>query len=351
MMTKRGVVYLLILVGFLAALLQAGCAVTAKNIHDWGYKGDYDRIRQELRQNPGEDVRTASAIELGKGNYAFGIPDLVRLSTDPSPKVRLAAVESLGQYAGKEVYAALIQRSADDNAGVARVAEKILRTWGQETVDFLLEALLDRNYQVRQAAVKVLGRMSDSRVGPALMDCAQRDDNAAVRREAVVALGNLGYDAARKLLFTLKNSDPSTEVTLEAERALAKFGGAVNQIKLLVLPIKAAKELAAPAAKLQEALTGALVKAKLAQLLPGQEGSAPEKSELNAWAVAEAKKAGADQVLFGKLELEANRLSATLYRVDTANGQLLQQERVLGYQGQDEKLCREAGEALVTRFQ
>ncbi len=335
-------------------LFCTACATSAGDIHAWGAKGDYDRIRQELRQTPSEPVKIAAAIELGKGNYSFGISDMVTLSRDTSPAVRQAAIEALGHYAGAEVYNTIIQATGDDNEEVARTAERILFTWQSEAADFLLEALQHRNYKVRVSAVRVLGKISDSRIGQALLLRAQRDEHSTVRREAVKMLGSMGWHPAKKVLYILKNKDTSKEVSLEAEAAIGRIGGTIFPFKMLLVPFAAAEnKTLAIAGEAHNSLQAGITALSLCEtLLPKEKTGAPASlNELQTYALAQGKETGAEQVLFGIVEKTDNRITITVRRAEVANAAMLQQEKAEGYVDEPEKAIEELVKKVLSRFE
>ncbi len=335
-------------VAFVSALaLLSGCGITAEQIHKWGHSGQYDRIRAVLSEQPDENVRIAVATELGKGDYAFGIPDLIKLSKDASHKVRAAAVNGLGQYAGAEVYNAIIQRTGDDNIEVARSAEQILRTWNEETVPYLLEAVNDRNYKVRVAAITILGRMKDSQIPNVLLDKAQRDDNNIVRREAVRAIGNLGLKNARKLLYKIKTTDTSQEVVLAAAEALAKIPGNITDITLLLLPFQAGKGLQNIGVTVDTTLSSQITANQLCQLIQGPETIT---SDLQSTMLSSAKNMNADQVVSGTITQQNGKITIDLMRLDAKTGATIQRENYTGLKIQSNEVVRELVRRFIAKF-
>lgn len=330
------------------------CGTTPADIHKWGYQGRVERIRAEMRKSPSEGIREAVAIELGKSRDPTTIPDLVLLSQDPSAKVRLAATEALGRYAGREVYSAILQRTGDDNKNVVSAAERILKTWGSESIYVMEEALTDRNYRVRAHAAEVLGRMGDPGIAPALMERAKQDDHSMVRREAVKALGNLGAADAKPLLYTIKHSDPSKEVCMEAERALNRIGGHIFDGTLLVVPaIFEEDALAHHARVLESRLREGVLQAGLCDVLmapPAAPETVEAPTDATQKAVLQGRTAGSTQVAYGHLQREGNRVTVTLTRLDVATGRLLQQESLKGFETDVSKLIGEIVEQFVKRF-
>ncbi|MBM4353923.1 MAG: HEAT repeat domain-containing protein [Deltaproteobacteria bacterium] len=333
----------------LAVAVAAGCGTTVDDVHRWGRRGQYEQIRQVLSGQPPEPVRVAAAVEFGAGHCPFAIPDLVMLSRDPSPRVRLAAVEALGRYAGREVYTAILGRCGDENQAVSDAAGRILRTWGDESVDVLIEALADRNYRVRVAAVQVLGSMRDARIGHVLVERARRDDNSLVRREAVRSLADSGFSLARPVLYELSQCDPAPEVALEAERALARLGGFVFPCKLVVMPaVAGAKDLGEIAGLLSRRIEEGFVGRRLCEVLAVQSGGKAGKDAAAATLFGRAHQA--DQVVWGQVDSREGQLRIQLFRLDVASGRLLQQESCEGYEEEGENAVGTAVEQMLSRF-
>jgi len=337
----------LIALPLLLVTLACGCATTASDIHGWGKDGKLSRIRQELRKTPSREVRVAAAVEMGRIMNPKQIPDLVSLSQDVAPEVRLAAVQGLGQLAGSHVYNAVLQRTGDDNAEVARAAERILTTWSAESVDFVLKALSDRSYRVRAAAVQMLSRFKSRRVARAICEKAKSDDNSLVRREAAKSLGNIRYPGCNMTLYRLKTSDDATEVQLEAERALRKIGRNVMDIKLLVVPPRLAEGIKLDT--LVPELCRKIREERLCDLVQSKESGEAEADPASE-TVRLAKEQKADQAVYALVKRDANRLSVRIVRLAVASGQVLQEEKLTGYEAKSDELVNKITTLFVQRF-
>lgn len=332
---------------WLLAALAGGCATTASDIHGWGEDGKFSRIRQALRKTPSTAVRVAAAEEMGQVTNPKQIPDLVALSQDVAPEVRLQAVQGLGQLAGAQVYSAVLQRTGDDNAAVARAAERILTTWSDESVDFVLRALSDRSYRVRAAAVQMLARFKFRRVGRAVCDKARSDDNALVRREAAKSLGNMRYPGCNMTLYRLKTSDAATEVQLEAERALAKIGRNVMNIKLVVIPPRLGDGI-----KLDTLVPELCRKVRQERLCDVTQAktSGEAEADLASETLRLAREQKADQAVYSLVERDANRLKVRVVRLAVASGKILQEEKLTGYEARSDELVNKITTLFVQRF-
>jgi HEAT repeat protein len=116
------------------------------------------------------------------------------LKQDPNPRVRMQAAEALGEIRDPK------------------------------SVDPLIQALRDENWEVRRNAKEALGKMGVPAVEPLIR--ALKDENKGVRGKAAEALGNIGDPrAVEPLIQTLKeDSDPDGYVHICTIRALGKIG-------------------------------------------------------------------------------------------------------------------------------
>src|SRR5438876_769303 len=101
---------------------------------------------------------------------------------------------------------------------------------GADKIDDLTRALMqDPSYKVRVQAALVLGKLSDRRAVPALVQ-ALHDENETVRGAAASSLGRLGDRGAAGALMASSTSDASEFVRGQARKALeqvsAGAGGA-----------------------------------------------------------------------------------------------------------------------------
>jgi hypothetical protein len=99
-----------------------------------------------------------------------------------------------------------------------------------DKIDDLTRALMqDPSYKVRVQAALVLGKLSDRRAVPALMQ-ALKDENESVRGVAATSLGRIGDKSAANALLQASN-DSSEFVATQAKKALALVsGGSSTQI-------------------------------------------------------------------------------------------------------------------------
>jgi hypothetical protein len=108
------------------------------------------------------------------------------------------------------------------------VALVVLATVGHaagDKIDDLTRALMqDPSYKVRVQAALVLGKLSDRRAVPALVQ-ALHDENETVRGAAATSLGRLGDRGAAAALMASSTGDSSEFVRGQARRALETVVG------------------------------------------------------------------------------------------------------------------------------
>lgn len=340
-----------VLAGILATLLigTIGCATTASDVHGWGQKRQTHRIYAELRGGKASDeVRMAAAEVLGRANEPAAIPELVKLSRDPSARVRLHAVRGLGQYNGREAYAGILRATGDDDIEVSRAARSILVTWSDDSIDAVLEALDDGNYRVRSSAVQTVWRMNYPRAGDTLCRRARLDESAVVRREAVRAIGQMGFEGCRDLLHTLRVSDASADVKMEAESALARLGKNVSKVKVVVLPMAELPATIDPslATRLSNEIKRQIREARICEVL--REPGEPIRDPLRE-AERVSKLTSADQIVYATAMHEGNRVRVKVFRID-ARGKLLQAEESVNLDTRLDAVVRSVAGLLVDRF-
>lgn len=335
----------------LLAVVLAGCGVTVEDIHRWGAEARYQQIRDALKGSQDENIQEACAIQLGRGHFEWAIPDLIALTHEPSPRVRLAAVQALGAYAGRDVYLAILQRLGDPNASVAESAERILRTWGSETYDVVMEALSDRSFEVRAAAAGLLGRMGGAAAGSALLRVAQTDQNPVVRREAVRALGRMKYAPAASFLYHMQATETANEVALEAGKALEAIGGFAYTQRLAVAPPAASPGLEPLSLEVVNALRTGTAKARLCPVVPWPLDPAVKVNQRSVASVLKSLEGSdVDDLLVVVVGREDNRVVVNLERYRVAGQELVQSEKVVGYLTEKETLTQDAINAFIRNY-
>lgn len=161
----------------------------------------------------GEDVLDPAGLELAK-----------RLD-DPSPAVKLAVAEALGEIGGTQTIVELLtERLMYPDVDSRRAAVQAL-TWLEagSAHHALIAALADSDAQVRQGAVAALGEMVDARSLPPIRDRLLKDQDPGVRGEAAFRLGKFGDLTVVPALRSASARDPDATVRRWASWALQQI--------------------------------------------------------------------------------------------------------------------------------
>jgi hypothetical protein len=178
------------------------------------------RMEQDgLRGQPGEGAEPAP----GSPEPAPGedIDSLLSTLTIQDPRVRKAAISSLGKSGDPRAVAPLIALMSDENRVIREAAAQALGSLGELAVDPLVEALADPDWHIRMGSAIALRIIGDPRgVEPLIR--AIGDENRFVRREAVKSIGRIGDPRATDRLIAALE-DPDTGVRIRAVAALGKI--------------------------------------------------------------------------------------------------------------------------------
>lgn len=155
----------------------------------------------------------------------------LRLLKSEDPERRLQAAIQLGHLRSPAINGDLVCALIDPEEAVREAVHNALtqidRNWaGLETtkaaVPYLLKALKDDLWEVRQAAAQILGEIKDERAVKPLVLAALRVDNWMVRSAAAEALGKIGNPRALRAL-TAAMKHRNTAVQKRAAEALNKI--------------------------------------------------------------------------------------------------------------------------------
>jgi len=123
----------------------------------------------------------------------FKTPDavepLIQALEDPLWEIRQAAVKSLGKIGGIRAAEALV--AAGNKLGDRDAAVEPLKQIGQTAVAPLLAAIRNEDKESRSLAARVLGEIGDARAVDPLLSLL-KDESEMVRQDAVEALGKIG---------------------------------------------------------------------------------------------------------------------------------------------------------------
>ena len=103
---------------------------------------------------------------------------------------RLAAVDSLDEFRGKEAASLLVRTLHDESWHVRSHAARILGRFGRSTMPSLLKALSEGVWYVRAAASLALGELGDVEAVDSLLLLVD-EENRTVRKEAREAISKI----------------------------------------------------------------------------------------------------------------------------------------------------------------
>jgi len=199
-------------------------------------------ITEIFRQFKDEDESTyrrakKELVLMGKP----AVPTLIRALSDPDERIRIKAVDALGEIRDYEAVPALIQELKDDNenpsvrSGAAYALRDICESYAlrdicrSTVVPALIEALRDgfASEDVFMALDDILGDIGESaQVAQAVMPTLiqlLRDGNPYLSGGAASVLSSIGSPAVPKLIEVLRDENPM--VRQNAVGALQRIGG------------------------------------------------------------------------------------------------------------------------------
>jgi len=161
------------------------------------------------------------------------VKDLIKALKDKNPDVRKIAVEALGKIGDPRAVEPLIQTLKGEDRWVRKdlrensawvLVVSALVNIGKPAVEPLTHALKDEVSDVRETAVKALGKIGDRRAVEPLIQ-ALKIGSRPIRRDAAWALGDIGDARASEFLVqTLKNKGEDRWVRRAAAVGLGRIG-------------------------------------------------------------------------------------------------------------------------------
>lgn len=177
-----------------------------------GDKSTTQQIVMALRDSD-KDVRIAAVKSLGWIGDNASVKLLVEALKDDDSEIRIWAAESLGMIGGKESVEPLIEAL---NSALIAVGNK-------EPADLMVESLEGKaHYSVAMKAILALGKIGDERAIKHIVDSLY-SSHEFMHVFAEEALGNMGHAALPVVLDLMKNSN--YEIRNAAAAVLGKIGG------------------------------------------------------------------------------------------------------------------------------
>ena len=176
-----------------------------------------DENLRKFRSDDSEE-RLEGIKGLGELNDPKGLEYIVAAASDPDPRIRVKAIDTLGNIHAKDATPLLVQQLF----------------------------MRDTDIPTKQRILVALGKIGDTRATKPIIDFLSRDVDQATRGNAIYALGDIGDTTALKPLETLAHDAPE-----EAHRRLANE--AIRKIREkpeppVVLPALAVDKREAPQA-------------------------------------------------------------------------------------------------------
>ena len=200
---------------------------------------EFNAIYRACLGDDDEEVRERATRGLWECDDRTTIRPLVALlMDDPSALVRAAAAVALGKFAEMAQLGKLLDRDANkvreallsvigdehEDVEVRRRAIEAVSSFNLKQVERIIqEAYQDGDPKLRQSAIYAMGRSSDTRWLPAVLQETDHED-AGIRFEAANACGRLGDESVVPYLISLIK-DEDVEVQLSSVHALGSIGG------------------------------------------------------------------------------------------------------------------------------
>ena len=154
-------------------------------------------------ENHDWELRRRAAEVLGIIGDPRAVQPLVAALGDQDIGVRWQAIRALGRI-GAAAVEPLVSVLGTTTNGVRWWAAAAVEKLGASAVQALIRALSDKNWELRQQAVEVLGALGDKRAVEPLV-AMLKDSNGGVVTRAAVALEKLGWvapDNQQRVLYT-----------------------------------------------------------------------------------------------------------------------------------------------------
>ncbi|MDF1665165.1 MAG: HEAT repeat domain-containing protein, partial [Planctomycetota bacterium] len=213
-----------------AQLLEVLAQIGPESVAAWS------SIIHELASSHGKLRQKALTIleRIGPENEA-AFPKILHLLHDEQASVRLAATRTLAAWGinTREAVPALAHALLDEDNGVRHGAAAALRSFGRESVPFLMRYFDDTAIKMQTQVAWSLGRMKTvaKEAIPKLV-AALASRNTRLRKAAGQALGKIGIDACPDLAMTLKSSSlKAREEAADALGFMARDLGPHPQLK------------------------------------------------------------------------------------------------------------------------
>jgi HEAT repeat protein len=150
--------------------------------------------------------------------------DLINILNEPDININIAAIETLGEYREQKAVPPLIEKFNDKNLRIKMaVINALVKINGSQSIDFLFKVIRNNNQTEKELAFDALGRIGDTSVNQKLLGLCE-SDNWEIRNGAVRALGKyINNDTVSKKI-TEALHDSNFTVRRSAAEMLLKSG-------------------------------------------------------------------------------------------------------------------------------
>ncbi len=214
---------------------------------DDNLKLDFTAVYRACLRDMDDDVRANAARGVSDCDDRTIIRPLIEiLLKDKSADVRAEAATSLGKFAefaqegkvlrrdGEKIRTALLEvigRSGESMESRRRAIEAVASFNSPQVEDIIREAYYDGDLKLKQSAVFAMGRSSDSRWLPIVIQDT-RNEEPSIRFEAANACGYLGDAVTVPHLIAILEDDDA-QVQLAAVKSLGLIGGSLAKRALI----------------------------------------------------------------------------------------------------------------------
>ena len=165
---------------------------------------ELDSLKKALKNND-PDIRKLT-VKILRNIGIPAIDSLIQALKDEDPSIKREAAEALGFIGNIKAIEPLIQALRDDDNEVREESKNALRKIGVPSIEALSNVLKDRDNQVRKLAVQALGEIGDAKSVESLIQVLTDGDND-ILGEAVSALEDIGVLSVIPLIQALKDRD------------------------------------------------------------------------------------------------------------------------------------------------
>ncbi|MEX2720691.1 MAG: HEAT repeat domain-containing protein, partial [Candidatus Wukongarchaeota archaeon] len=188
------------------------------NVEKMKAKKDVKGLIKALKYKRDQDVRRYAALTLGEIGDAKAVEPLIQALKEENKGIRwnaVGALDKLGWKPEDDIEKALYLIAKEE-------WDKLVRL-GEPAVEPLIQALKDKDINVRRGAAETLGKIGDARAVEPLTQ-SLKDGDKDVRRNSTRALGKIGEPAVEPLMMALKDKD--VDVRKRAAETLGEIGDA-----------------------------------------------------------------------------------------------------------------------------